>query len=120
VLATRQRDRHARQFGHALGTQSIDPHWPSDILDALLAHVLEGVIDPVSHLIVRHPADADAARFCKSLQARRNVDPVSVNVVPLGNHVAEVDADAELNSLLWRDAIIAPPPTLLTRMSMPP
>ena len=29
------------------------PHWPSDVLDLLLAHVLEREIELVSHLLVR-------------------------------------------------------------------
>jgi hypothetical protein len=39
----------------------ISPHGPRDVLDLLLAHVLEGVIEPVAHLVTHHPADADPA-----------------------------------------------------------
>jgi hypothetical protein len=35
-------------------------HRPCDILDLLFAHVLEGEVELIPHLIVHHPTDANA------------------------------------------------------------
>jgi hypothetical protein len=70
----------------------------------VVARVLERVIDPVSHLIPDHPADANPAGIGQGFQPRRDVDPVAEDVVALGDHVAEVDPDPELDALLGRDA----------------
>ena len=48
------------------------------------------------------PGDADAAGVGETLQPRRDVDPVTVDLIALDHHVAEVDADAELHPALRR------------------
>jgi hypothetical protein len=83
-----------------LGAQGIDPHGPRDILDLLLAKILEGVIELVADVIAHHSADADTARFGEGLQSCRDIHAVAEDVVLLDNHVAEVDADAESDTLV--------------------
>ena len=69
-----------------------------DVLDALLAEILEGdVVEPVADLVAHRAGDADAARLGKHLEARRDIDAIAENVVLLDDHVAEIDADAELD-----------------------
>ena len=43
--------------------------------------------------------DADATRWRQALEPRRDVDALAVDVVVVGDHVAEVDADPELDAL---------------------
>ena len=69
--------------------QCKDPHWPRDILDALLAHVLEGEVEPVAYLIADDPADADPARFSQAFETRRNVHSISEDIVLLRKYVAD-------------------------------
>ena len=71
-------------------------------LDALLTPVLEPVRELVSHLIPDHPADADPTGLSKGLQSSGDVDAIAENVVPLGDHIAQVDPDAELNPFFRR------------------
>ena len=33
----------------------VDAHWPGDVLDLLLAQILEGEVQPVAHLIADDP-----------------------------------------------------------------
>jgi len=40
-------------------------HWPGDVLDLLLAEILEGGIQLVADLVAHDPADADPARLCE-------------------------------------------------------
>src|SRR5215471_466519 len=51
--------------------------------------------------------NADPARFRKLLQARRHIDAVAVDVVPLDNDVTDIDADAKLHPLIGSQAGIA-------------
>src|ERR1700758_5205707 len=43
------------------GARRIDPHRPSNVLDALLAQILERVGQLVVDLVAHHPRDADPA-----------------------------------------------------------
>ena len=49
---------------------------------------------------------ANASRLGQSLQARGDVDPVSIDVVSVNNDVAEIYANAKPNSLCFRRALI--------------
>src|SRR6516162_3022924 len=82
-------------------------HWPRDVLELLLAHVIECDIELVSHLVVHHSTDADAARLVDRFKARRDVDPVSIDVAAVPDDVAEVDAHAELNAAFGRHIGVA-------------
>src|SRR5262249_40268059 len=93
--------------GDAAVPNPINPHRPCDVLDLLLAQIVKAEIDFVAHLVADNPADADPARFRERLQPSRNVHPIAVDIVVLDNDITEVDPDAELDPLLWRDSCIA-------------
>src|SRR5205823_14268244 len=71
------------------------------------AHILENIRELVADLVAHDPRDADPARFGQCLQPRRDVDAVAIDVVILGDDVAQIDPDAELDSPLDGDAGIA-------------
>ena len=75
-----------------------DPHRPGDVLHRLLAQVLEHDAELVAHRIAHRARDEDAARIGERLEPRGDVDAVAVDVVALDDHVAQVDADAELDA----------------------
>ena len=66
-------------------------------LDALLAHVLEDVMEPVTHLVANNSANTNAAGLGQGFEPCCHVDTIPEDVIALGDHVAEVDADAELD-----------------------
>ena len=104
VLATHERRDRGRLEPHPE-----DMDRAGDVLDVLLAEILEGdVVEPVADLIAHGARDADAARLGKHLEARRDIDAVAENIVVLDDHVAEIDADAELNPPRRRNVGIAP------------
>src|SRR5262249_52290052 len=51
--------------------------------------------------------DEDRARFGDALQARRNVDPVSIDVLAFDDDVAQVDADAKLDAAAFGRGAVA-------------
>jgi hypothetical protein len=78
-----------------------------DVLDALLAHVVERVGEPIADVVADRARDADAARFGQPIQPRGDIDAVAVDVIAIDNHVAEIDADAEDDALILGDTRIA-------------
>ena len=77
---------------------AVDPDRPCDVLDGLLAHVLEAEAQLVSHLVVDLARNHDAAGLGERLQPRGHVDAVAINIVVVADDVADVDADAELDA----------------------
>jgi hypothetical protein len=66
----------------------------------LLAHVHEGVREPVADMVAHRARDADAAWLGQPLQAHRDVDAVAIDVAAVGDHVAEIDPDAKAQAAL--------------------
>ena len=99
--------------GHKLGRRDslrahrIDPHRTGDVLDLLLAAILERVGQLVANLIADDTRYADAGRIGERLEPRRDIDAVAEDVVILGDDVAEVDADAEFEPPLGGDIAVA-------------
>ena len=78
---------------HAIG-----PHRARDVLEALLAHVLEDEVEPCGHILVDTSRDADAAGVGQRFQPRGDVHAVAEDVaVVADDDLADVDADAILD-----------------------
>ena len=61
----------------AFRSDPIDPHRPGDVLDLLLAEILEEKGQPVAHLVVNRIGDEDAAGIGERLDACGDVDAVA-------------------------------------------
>ncbi len=93
---------HLGQGGDGIGGERIDADRAGDVLDALLAGILEGQSQPVADLLAHRPRDADAARVGQVFEASRDVDGIAVEVLVVDDHIAEVDPDPETEALvLW-------------------
>ena len=102
-----RRDRVAR-LGRDADLQRIDPHRLGDVLELGVAEVADGEVEPRPDLPVGILRKADGAGGGNALQARRDVDAVAHQVaVALLDDVADMDADAELDSTIRRHAGIA-------------
>jgi hypothetical protein len=84
-----------------------DADRPGDVLKLPLAKIFEGQIQLVAHLIVHHSAHTDPIGFGEGFEPCRNVDAIAENIVAVDNNVPEVDADAELDAMVRRHALIA-------------
>ena len=72
-----------------------DVQRPGDVAQRLLALVLEGDVQLAADLEADAGRTRDAAGRRMGQHARGQIDVVSVEIVTLHQHVAEVDADAE-------------------------
>ncbi len=66
----------------------------------MFAQVLEASLNLAFALAVGVAREADPAWFGQPLETGGDVDPVAVDVLTLDDHVAQVDADAELEALV--------------------
>ena len=84
-----------------------DPHRPGDVLELLLAHVLEGEVELAAASSCTRAETQMPPGSASAFEPRRDVDAVAEDVVVLDDDVAQVDADAELDALVGRDAGVA-------------
>ena len=107
--ATPASGRAASAFRRLVGRQyAVGAHRPFDVLQRLLAEIGEAILHPVAHLSVGILRDADPAGLTDAFEPRGDVDAVAHQVaVALLDHVAEVDADPELDAAIRRHAGIA-------------
>src|SRR5262249_55041271 len=86
-----------RLFGQV---DTVNTNRPRDILDRLLAQIVELETQLVLHLVMNDTGHHDPTWVCQCLEARRNVDAISINIVAINDNVTDVDADTELNAFL--------------------
>src|SRR5262249_927193 len=75
-------------------------HRPRDILDPLLAQILEREGELVAHLIADNAADTDPAGFGQTLKPCSDVDAVAKDVAPVLDYVAEIDPHAQFDTAI--------------------
>src|SRR5262249_22006504 len=80
-----------------------NPHRPGDILQPLLAQIVEGDVELAARILLNPAGDADATRLRESLQTCRHVHTVAIDVAGLDHDVADIDAEAKLDPLLRWD-----------------
>ena len=95
-------------MGSAADLQRIGPHGAGDILELLVAEIDEFLFQLVAHLAIGVFREANAARLANAFETRGDIDAVAHQVaVGLLDHVAQMDADTELDAALRRQARVA-------------
>src|SRR6266851_2014863 len=92
-----------------------NPNGIGNVFYVLFAKVLVTQRKLGSDLPMNHVRNANAARLGETLQPRRDVNAVPVNLLALDHHIAKVDADAELHPALLRQLRILDPERGLNR-----
>src|SRR5262249_2266618 len=85
---------------------TISAHRPRDILELLLAGILEIHIELIADLLIRRFRNADAAGFRDALQSGRNIHTIPEQVLTFDHHVADIDPHPELDPLVGGDISI--------------
>ena len=78
---------------------AVDADQSCDVLDPLLADVVEIERQPITDFFVNDVGDEYAARLCQPLQSGSNIDAVAINIVTFDEDIAQIDADAKLDPL---------------------
>src|SRR5436190_14335966 len=79
-------------------------HRFSDILQHLKAQIIVDEVDLAADLPLCIIGDTDAARLRYSLEACRDVDAISKNIVIINDDVADVNADTKFDPAVLREA----------------
>src|SRR4051812_4748192 len=80
---------------------SIGLHRTRNILDVVLAGILEGGLDSIAYGCVHGVGQGDPARLCQPFQSRGDVDAVAVHgAVRFFDHIAKVHADPKTHAPL--------------------
>ena len=86
---------------------AVDADRTRDVLDGLLAHVLEAKTELIAHLIVHDARNQDPAGIGQRFQPGRHIYAITEDVIPVDYDVADVEADAEFDALVRRNTGIA-------------
>ena len=96
-----------------LRAKAIDANGSRDVLQRVLADILEGRTDLSRRVFLHALRHAYPARLGDPFEARRDVDAVAKDVAVLFDDVAEIDADPEIQPLIRAHVRIAPSHSLL-------
>ena len=94
-----------RHFGRVLSggePHSVDPHRAGNVLEALLAQIVEGEVETPGYVLLNTGGHANASGLGQTFQPSRDVHPVTEDVVVLHNDVALVNADTKLDAIVAR------------------
>jgi hypothetical protein len=78
----------------------VDPDRLGDVLDLLVAQIVEGQRQLVADVIACRGRNADRAGLGEAFQPGRDVDPVTEQVSAVHYDIADMHADAELHQLV--------------------
>ena len=70
----------------------------------MLAKIMEAKGQPVADMFINGIGNEHPSRLSQRLQSPGDIHPIPEDVLRLGNHVAEVDPDPELDPFLRRGA----------------
>jgi hypothetical protein len=93
--------------GNGFSRKIMDADWADNVSNALLTAIRKGQSQPVADLIVHSPRYAYPARLRQGFEPSRDVDGITVEILIVYDHIAEVDADAEPNAPVVRNIGIA-------------
>jgi hypothetical protein len=78
-----------------------------NVLERLLADVLEGEVEAARGVLLNPGRDADAAGLGQPVETGGDVDAVAEDIAILDHNVADIDADAELDAAICRHRGVA-------------
>jgi hypothetical protein len=95
---------------HAVGfvqPNPIDPHLLWDVLDGLLAEIIESEAELIEHLIADCRQDAGTADLSDVLESCGDVDAIAINVVAIYDHIADINAHTQLEAPIGSELLVA-------------
>jgi hypothetical protein len=84
----------------------VDPHRPGNVLDPLCAEIPTDKGQPVAHLVMDCIGDEHPAGIGQGFDLRGDIDAVVIEVVVRDDHVNEIEADAQFDAAVRRNACV--------------
>src|SRR5205085_9741126 len=99
-------ERHLLRGRYLTAAEATRPDRMRDVLDQLLAEILEDQTAAMTQMILNAPRNADFAALDQPLEPSGYVDPISKDVIILDHHVADIDADPKAHPAIFRLVLI--------------
>jgi len=90
-----------------LRSNPVCPDRPRNVLQRLLAHILEREVEPARGVFPHARRNADAARLGEAFEVGRDVDAITKDVAVLADDSSDVDPDAEVDAVIRRQRGVA-------------
>jgi len=108
LVRERRAGADLRSFRSGGCDYTVGPDRPCDVLELLLAEVLEDKVELACGVLLHPRRDADAARIGQSFEPGRDIDAIAKDVAILDDDVTHIDANAKLDAVVGRHAGVAP------------
>jgi hypothetical protein len=86
-------------FCNTAQPHTVDPHGTGNVLEVLLASVLEGDLKLTFGIFLNSAGDTYPTGLRKTFQTRRHVHAIAEEVAMVEHDIPDIDADAELDPL---------------------
>jgi hypothetical protein len=98
-------NRHRpRRVFHLSETNSVDPHRPSNVFEALFTQIVKCEVEPTRSVFLNTGRNADPARISQTFEPSRHVHAIAEDVAVLHYHVAHINAHPQVNAFLISDS----------------
>ncbi len=98
-------------------SRPINSYRPIHVLHPLLAQVFQVEVELAAQRLVGGAGETETARLGEPFQSGRHIDAIAVEVLPLDDHVTQIDTDTKDDPSLGRDVPVALDHALLYRQS---
>jgi len=88
------------------GPNPVDPHWPCDVFEGLLAHVLERKVELTRYVLLYPSRHTNPARIGQCFQPSGNIHSVPENVAVLDDDIANIDTYSKFDAIFGGDLCI--------------
>jgi hypothetical protein len=92
--------------GGVVDQDIVDSHRELDVLELLLANILERQVEPVADVVAHRLGHRHAAGLGNTFEPGRDIHAIAEQVVIVDNDVAKVDPDPEFDLPVVGDAIV--------------
>ena len=95
------------KLGAVVQSKLEGPDRASDVFDAMFTQILEGDRQFVTNMVSYPARHADATRLGEGLETSSNIDAIAEDVPILDHHIADIEADTELHTAVFRRSVVS-------------
>src|SRR6516225_9982215 len=92
--------RSALGFPDCGGPNPVDPYGAGDVLEGLLAQILEREVELTRHVLLHPSRHTDPTGFSQAFEASRDIYSIAENVAVLNDNIANINAHSKFDAFL--------------------